>query len=69
MCALTRCHESLHDLLQPGVSIKFYYWFMASAGDGDTQALSDREVAVYSISCRKQNNIDLTIAWLSKHAR
>lgn len=35
----------------------------------ELKALSDREVAVYSISCRKQNNIDLTIAWLSKHAR
>mmetsp|Transcript_123 Transcript_123/g.400 ORF Transcript_123/g.400 Transcript_123/m.400 type:complete len:183 (-) Transcript_123:44-592(-) len=34
----------------------------------ELKSLSDREVAVYSISCRRQNNIDITLAWLTKHA-
>eukprot|EP00201_Polytomella_parva_P008960 CAMPEP_0175059814 /NCGR_PEP_ID=MMETSP0052_2-20121109/12640_1 /TAXON_ID=51329 ORGANISM="Polytomella parva, Strain SAG 63-3" /NCGR_SAMPLE_ID=MMETSP0052_2 /ASSEMBLY_ACC=CAM_ASM_000194 /LENGTH=163 /DNA_ID=CAMNT_0016325403 /DNA_START=184 /DNA_END=675 /DNA_ORIENTATION=- len=31
--------------------------------------LKDREVCVYSISCKKQANIDITLEWLSKHAK
>lgn len=33
------------------------------------QALRDREVCVYSISCRSKNNIDTTLEWLTKHAK
>jgi ADP-ribosylation factor-like protein 8 len=33
------------------------------------QGLRDREVAVYSISCKSQNNVDVTLEWLSKHAK
>ena len=33
------------------------------------QALQDREVCVYSISCKNQTNIDKTIEWLMKHAK
>jgi ADP-ribosylation factor-like protein 8 len=33
------------------------------------QVLPDREVCVYSISCRSQNNIDITLDWLTKHAK
>ena len=33
------------------------------------QGLPDREVCVYSISCRSQNNIDITLDWLTKHAK
>lgn len=33
------------------------------------QALRDREVCVYSISCKSQNNIDITLDWLTKHAK
>uniref|UniRef100_A0A7S0WRW9 Uncharacterized protein n=1 Tax=Chlamydomonas leiostraca TaxID=1034604 RepID=A0A7S0WRW9_9CHLO len=28
-----------------------------------------REVCVYSISCKKQANIDITLEWLSRHAK
>lgn len=34
----------------------------------DLKNLRDREVCCYSISCKKQNNIDITIEWLTKHA-
>ncbi len=34
-----------------------------------TQKLHNREVCCYSISCKKQNNIDITIEWLTKHAK
>jgi hypothetical protein len=33
------------------------------------QALQDREVAIYSISCKNQDNIDLVLDWLTKHAK
>jgi ADP-ribosylation factor-like protein 8 len=33
------------------------------------QNLSQREVCVYSISCKSQNNIDITLDWLTKHAK
>ncbi|KXZ48942.1 hypothetical protein GPECTOR_24g232 [Gonium pectorale] len=33
------------------------------------KSLADREVAVYSISCKSHNNIDVTLQWLTKHAR
>lgn len=33
------------------------------------QGLKDREVAVYSISCKSQKNIDITLEWLTKHAK
>lgn len=35
----------------------------------ELKSLRDREVAVYSISCRRQNNIDITISWLTQHAK
>lgn len=44
----------------------------------DSQALSDRlelkritdrEVAAYSISCKRQTNIDNTLDWLTQHAK
>ncbi|DBA96453.1 hypothetical protein WJX77_002454 [Trebouxia sp. C0004] len=35
----------------------------------DLKALQDREVCVYSISCKNQTNIDKTIEWLMKHAK
>ncbi|CAK0744188.1 ADP-ribosylation factor-like protein 8B [Coccomyxa viridis] len=35
----------------------------------DLKALRDREVCVYSISCKSQNNIDITLDWLTKHAK
>lgn len=37
--------------------------------DAGLQALQDREVCVYSISCKNQTNIDKTIEWLMKHAK
>jgi ADP-ribosylation factor-like protein 8 len=33
------------------------------------QELKEREVCVYSISCKCQNNIDITLEWLTKHAK
>jgi ADP-ribosylation factor-like protein 8 len=30
--------------------------------------LKDREVCLYSISCKSKNNIDTTLTWLAKHA-
>jgi len=33
------------------------------------QNLAGREVCVYSISCKNQTNIDLTLKWLTKHAK
>ncbi|KAG2493315.1 hypothetical protein HYH03_008450 [Edaphochlamys debaryana] len=33
------------------------------------RALPDREVAVYSISCKNHSNIDRTLEWLTKHAK
>jgi len=35
----------------------------------DLKSLHRREVCVYSISCKNQNNIDITIEWLTRHAR
>ena len=29
----------------------------------------DREVCLYSISCKRQKNIDVTLDWLIKHAK
>ena len=34
-----------------------------------SQSVREREVCVYSISCKNQNNIDITIEWLTRHAR
>ena len=31
--------------------------------------LKDREVCLYSISCKRQKNIDVTLDWLIKHAK
>ena len=31
--------------------------------------VSDRETCVYSISCKRQANIDVTLRWLQAHAR
>lgn len=33
------------------------------------QSLTGREVCCYSISCKQQNNIDITLEWLTKHAK
>lgn len=33
------------------------------------KVVKDREVCVYSISCKRQTNIDITLEWLSKHAK
>ncbi|KAG2450714.1 hypothetical protein HYH02_004552 [Chlamydomonas schloesseri] len=33
------------------------------------KALTEREVCIYSISCKRQNNIDVTLEWLTKHAK
>lgn len=33
------------------------------------QSIRDREVCVYSISCKKQHNIDITLEWLTRHAK
>ncbi|KAI8471237.1 MAG: P-loop containing nucleoside triphosphate hydrolase protein [Monoraphidium minutum] len=33
------------------------------------QSMSDREVCVYSISCKNSTNIDITLEWLTKHAK
>lgn len=33
------------------------------------QSITGREVCVYSISCKNQTNIDLTLQWLTKHAK
>lgn len=35
----------------------------------DLRALRDREVCLYSISCKRQANIDVTLDWLTKHAK
>jgi len=35
----------------------------------DLKTLREREVCVYSISCKSQNNIDITLDWLTKHAK
>lgn len=35
----------------------------------DLKALQDREVCLYSISCKRQSNIDITLDWLTKHAK
>jgi hypothetical protein len=34
-----------------------------------TQDIKEREVCVYSISCKCQTNIDITLEWLTKHAK
>eukprot|EP00798_Chlamydomonas_sp_ICE-L_P020261 gene20261-27015_t len=31
--------------------------------------IKDREVCVYSISCKRQTNIDITIEWLTRHPK
>ena len=33
------------------------------------QRIQGREVAIYSISCKRQSNIDVTLQWLTKHAK
>lgn len=33
------------------------------------QSVRDREVCVYSISCKRQHNIDITLEWLTAHAK
>lgn len=35
----------------------------------ELKKLRDREVCCYSISCKKQENIDMTIDWLTRHAK
>lgn len=35
----------------------------------DLQSLRDREVCLYSISCKKQKNIDITLDWLVRHSK
>lgn len=33
------------------------------------QDVREREVCVYSISCKNQTNIDITLEWLTKHSK
>lgn len=33
------------------------------------QKAGGREVCVYSISCKSQTNIDITLQWLTAHAK
>ena len=35
----------------------------------ELNALRGREVCCYSVSCKSQDNIDITLDWLTKHAR
>jgi len=35
----------------------------------DLKAFKDREVCIYSISCKQQSNIDKVLDWLTKHAK
>lgn len=35
----------------------------------DLRAIADRECAAYSISCKSQSNIDVTLRWLQAHAK
>lgn len=35
----------------------------------DLKSIKERECCVYSISCKKQSNIDITLKWLTKHAK
>lgn len=35
----------------------------------ELQSVAGREVCVYSISCKNSNNIDITLEWLTKHAK
>ncbi|KAL6779836.1 hypothetical protein ACKKBG_A13930 [Auxenochlorella protothecoides x Auxenochlorella symbiontica] len=35
----------------------------------ELEAIKGREVCVYSISCKRQSNIDVTLTWLTKHAK
>ncbi|CAH8513424.1 unnamed protein product [Schistosoma margrebowiei] len=32
-------------------------------------AITDREICCYSISCKEQENIDITLQWLIKHSK
>lgn len=35
----------------------------------DLKGVQDRETCVYSISCKRQSNIDVTLRWLQAHAK
>ncbi|MEW5311320.1 MAG: hypothetical protein WDW38_003047 [Sanguina aurantia] len=35
----------------------------------ELKSLKGREVCVYSISCKKSTNIDITLEWLTRHAK
>jgi ADP-ribosylation factor-like protein 8 len=35
----------------------------------DLKSIKERECCVYSISCKQQRNIDITLQWLTKHAK
>ena len=35
----------------------------------DLKSIKEREVCVYSVSCKQQRNIDITLMWLTKHAK
>lgn len=32
-------------------------------------AIQDREICCYSISCKEQENIDITLQWLISHSK
>jgi ADP-ribosylation factor-like protein 8 len=32
-------------------------------------SIQDREICCYSISCKKQENIDITLQWLIQHSK
>ena len=43
---------------------------MAGLNDAsDLKAISNREVCCYSISAKNSVNIDITLQWLTKHAK
>jgi hypothetical protein len=42
----------------------------AAPGPPRPQSVKDgRELCVYSISCKEQRNIDITLEWLTRHAK
>jgi GTPase SAR1 family protein len=53
--------NAAHTLPQPLLSL--------SPRNTKKQNIAGREVCVYSISCKNQTNIDLTLQWLTKHAK
>jgi hypothetical protein len=54
----------------PEVCDPLFLLCVTSSLTAHLQTLRDaREVCVYSISCKNQSNIDITLEWLTKHAK